>query len=123
MAIFDGAVRLEGAPRLYAPIEYPTVASHEVVTAAIAAAEAMGIRRHVGLTRSADTFNAGHAAPGSSYAGYWQSWWRDHFDDLARQSVLAAEMEASLIFVLARLWGLRAGGVAVKEPLDRHLTK
>lgn len=28
-------------------------------------------------------------------------------------NVIAAEMEASLIFVLARVWGLRAGGVSV----------
>lgn len=122
MAIFDGAVRLEGASRRYAPIEYPAVASHEVVAAAVAAAKAMGIRAHVGLTRSADTFYAGHAEPGSSYGGYWQSWWRDHFDDLARQNVLAAEMEASLMFVLARLWGLRAGGVAVILDHVRHVS-
>ncbi|MHB8891497.1 MAG: nucleoside phosphorylase [Candidatus Limnocylindrales bacterium] len=122
MAIFDGAVRLDGASRLYAPIEYPAVASHEVVRASIAAAKAMGIRHHVGLTRSADTFYAGHAQPGSSYAGYWQSWWRDHFDDLARQNVLAAEMEASLIFVLARVWSLRAGGVAVILDHVRHVS-
>ncbi len=122
MAIMDGAVRLEGASRLYAPIEYPAVAHHEVVTAAIAAAQGMGIPYHVGLTRSADTFYAGHATPGSSFGGYWQSWWRDHFDDLARQNVLAAEMEASLIFVLARLWGLRAGGVAVLLDHVRHVS-
>jgi uridine phosphorylase len=122
MAIMDGAVRLEGASRLYAPIEYPAVAHHEVVAAAIAAARSMGIRYHVGLTRSADTFYAGHARPGSSYGGYWQSWWRDHFDDLARQNVLAAEMEASLIFVLARLWGLRAGGIAVILDNVRHVS-
>lgn len=121
MAIMDGAVRLDGASRLYAPIEYPAVASHEVVIAAIEAAQANGIRYHVGLTRSADTFYAGHAQPGSSYGGYWQGWWRDHFDDLARQNVLAAEMEASLIFVLARLWGLRAGGVAVMLDHVRHV--
>lgn len=122
MAIFDGAVRLEGASKLYAPIEYPAVAHYEVITAAIAAAKAMGIRHHVGLTRSADTFYAGHAAPGSSYGGYWQSWWKDHFDDLARQNVLAAEMEASLIFVLAKVWGLRAGGVAVMLDNVRHVS-
>jgi uridine phosphorylase len=28
-------------------------------------------------------------------------------------NVIFAEMEASVIFVLARIWGLRAGGVAV----------
>ena len=122
MAIFDGAVRLDGASRLYAPIEFPAVASHEVVTAAIEAAKGLGLRYHVGLTRSADTFYAGHAAPGSSYAGYWQSWWRDHFDDLARMNVLAAEMEASVIFVLARVWGLRAGGLAVILDNVRHVS-
>ena len=42
-----------------------------------------------------------------------RAWWRDHFDDLARLNVAAAEMEASVIFVLARVWGLRAGGMAV----------
>jgi uridine phosphorylase len=54
-----------------------------------------------------------HPRPGSSFDGYWQSSWRDHFEDLRRMNVLAAEMEASVIFVLARIWGLRAGGVAV----------
>jgi uridine phosphorylase len=122
MAIFDGAVRLDGSSKLYAPIEYPAVASHEVVTAAIAAAKGLGLPHHVGLTRSADTFYAGHAAPGSSYAGYWQSWWKDHFDDLARLNVVAAEMEASVIFVLARVWGLRAGGVAVILDNVRHVS-
>jgi uridine phosphorylase len=113
MVIFDAAMRLDGASRLYAPIEYPAVASHDVVEAAIRAATELGLRHHVGITRSADTFYAGHPRPGSSYNGYWQSWWRDHFDDLARLNVVAAEMEASVIFVLARVWGLRAGGMAV----------
>jgi uridine phosphorylase len=113
MAIFDAAMRLDGASKLYAPIEYPAVASHDVVEAAIQAATELGFAHHVGITRSADTFYAGHPQPGSSYNGYWQSSWRDHFDDLARLNIVAAEMEASVIFVLARVWGLRAGGVAV----------
>jgi uridine phosphorylase len=73
----------------------------------------MGIRHHVGLTRSADTFYAGHPRPGSSFADSWQSWWAGHFEDIKRQNVLAAEKEASIIFVLARLWGLRGGGAVV----------
>ena len=121
MVIFDAAMRLDGASRLYAPIEYPAVASHDVVEAAIQAATELGLRHHVGITRSADTFYAGHAQPGSSYNGYWQSWWRDHFEDLARLNVAAAEMEASVIFVLARVWGLRAGGMAVVGDNVRHV--
>jgi uridine phosphorylase len=113
MAIFDSAVRLDGASRAYAPIEFPAVASHDVVTACIRAGDELRYRSHVGTTRSADTFYARHPGPGSSFADYWQSDWREHFDDLKRMNVIAAEMEASVIFVLARLWGLRAGGVAV----------
>lgn len=113
MAIFDSAVRLDGASHGYAPPEYPAVASHDVVVAAISAATELGLAHHVGTTRSADTFYARHPRPGSSFGGFWQSEWRHHFEDLRQLNVLGAEMEASLIFVLARIWGLRAGGVAV----------
>jgi uridine phosphorylase len=94
-------------------IEFPAVADHEIVGASIAAGEALGYRFHVGTTRSADTFYAMHPRPGSSFNDYWQSSWRDHFEDLKRMNIIAAEMEASVILVLARIWGLRAGGIAV----------
>lgn len=113
VAIFDSAMRLDGASKAYAPIEFPAVATHDVVAACVAAAEELEVASVVGTTRSADTFYAGHPQPGSSYNGYWQSAWREHFEDLRRLNVVAAEMEASIIFVLARVWGLRAGGVAV----------
>lgn len=113
MVVFDGAMRLDGASRRYAPIEYPAVAHHEVVQAGIAAAEGLGYPYHVGLTRSADSFYAGHPRPGSSFGGYWQSWWAGEFEDLHRLNIVAGEMEASLIFVLARVWRLRAGGISV----------
>ena len=73
MAIFDSAVRLDGASRAYAPIEFPAVASHDVVTACIRAGDELRYRSHVGTTRSADTFYARHPGPGSSFADYWQS--------------------------------------------------
>jgi uridine phosphorylase len=113
LAIFDSAARYDGTSRLYAPLEFPAVASHDVVRASIAAGQALGMRCHVGTTRTADTFYALHGRPGSSFNDYWQSSWREHFEDQRRLNVLAAEMEASVIFVLARIWGLRAGGVAV----------
>jgi uridine phosphorylase len=113
MVVFDGAMRLEGASKRYAPIEYPAVAHHQVVQAAIAAAEGLDYPFHVGLTRSADSFYAGHPRPGSSFGGYWQSWWAGEFEDLHRLNIVGAEMEASLMFVLARVWRLRAGGISV----------
>ena len=113
MAIFDSAARYDGTSKLYAPIEFPAVAHHEVVDAAIAAGQELGERCHVGTTRSSDAFYALHGRPGSSFNDYWQSSWREHFEDLKRLNIVAAEMEASVIFVLARIWGLRAGGIAV----------
>ncbi len=113
MIIFDSACRYDGASKAYAPIEFPAVATHEVTEANIQAAKELGITHHVGTTRSADTFYASHAKPGSSFNNYWQNEWADRFDDLRRMNVIGAEMEASVIFVLARVWGLRAGGMAV----------
>jgi len=113
LAIFDAAMRYDGASRLYAPLEFPAVASLDVTQALITAARAVGVRHHVGITRSADTFYACHAKPGSSFSDFWQSGWEQHFADLQRLGVLGAEMESSVIFVLARVWGLRAGAMAV----------
>jgi uridine phosphorylase len=113
IAVFDSAMRYDGASLLYAPAEFPAVAHHEVLRACMDAGDALGYRYHVGTTRSADSFYARHSRPGSSFNDFWQSDWREHFEDLRRLNVLAAEMEASIIFVLARVWGLRAGGISV----------
>ncbi|MUM24683.1 nucleoside phosphorylase [Mycobacterium sp. CBMA271] len=122
MAIFDGAVRLDGASRAYAPLAFPAVAHHEVVQAAVAAARSLDFQHHVGITRTADTFYAGHPRPGSSYNNFFQSAWENQFDDFQKLNVLAAEMEASLIFVLARAWRLRAGGISVVMDNLRHVS-
>ena len=113
LLVFDSAVRHDGASDFYAPVEYPAVASHDVVTACIEAAEALGETFHVGTTRSAATFYAGHPTPGSSYNRYWSSSWAELMRDLQRWNVIGAEMEAAVIFVLARAWGLRAGAISV----------
>jgi uridine phosphorylase len=113
IVVFDSAARYDGASHLYAPPEFPAVADHECVQACIEVGDQLGVRYHVGTTRTADTFYARHPKPGSSFNDFWQSSWREHFMDLKRLNVAAAEMEASIIFVLARVWGLRAGGIAV----------
>lgn len=113
MIIADGAARYEGTSSLYAPLEFPAVASHEVVAAAIEAGKNLGLVSHVGITRSSDTFYACHSKPGSSFNNFWQSNWKNYFEDLKRLNVVGAEMEASVIFVLARVWGLSAGAISV----------
>jgi uridine phosphorylase len=111
VAIFDSAERHDGASRLYAPIEYPAAAHHGVVTAAIEAASGLGLAFHVGTTLTTDLFYTPHE--GFAFGGYHQSWTRESFEDARRRRTVAAEMEASVLMVLTRIWGLRGGAIAI----------
>jgi uridine phosphorylase len=111
--IFDSAARYDGASRAYAPLEYPAVAHFDVVKACIQAAESLNIPHHVGMTRTHDGLYARQPKPGGSFNNYWQSDWANHYEDLKRMNITASEMEAAVILVQAKLWGLRAGGMAV----------
>ena len=113
IVIFDSACRYDGASKLYAPLEFPAAAHYQVINACIQAAKDLKLPFHVGTTRTADTFFAGHPKPGSSFNNYWNSSWSNLFEDLKRMNVYGGEMEASIVLVLSRLWGLRAGGLAV----------
>ncbi len=113
MVIFDAAARFDGASLAYAPLEFPAVAHYDIVRACIQAGENLSIPYHVGLTRTHDGLYARQSKPGGSFAGYWQSDWAHHYEDLQRMNITASEMEAAVILVQARLWGLRAGGMAV----------
>ncbi|MDP2966720.1 MAG: nucleoside phosphorylase [Pelolinea sp.] len=113
IVIFDSAARYDGASRAYAPLEYPAVAHYDVVKACIQAAESLGIPHHVGTTRTHDGLYARQPKPGGSFNNYWQSDWANHYEDLKRMNIVASENEAAVILVQAKLWGLRAGGMAV----------
>lgn len=109
LIISTGAVRLEGTSKHYVIPEYPAVASYDVVLALIEAAESLGVRYHVGLTASSDSFYVGQERPG--FKGYLPYHSRGLIEYLRNANVLNFEMEASVIFVLANLYGLRAGSV------------
>jgi uridine phosphorylase len=111
VAIFDSAARYDGASRLYAPIEFPAVADHDVVAATIEAAHGQGVTHHVGTTFSTGVFYT--PQEGIAFGGYHQSWAREVYEDARRQNILAAEMESSVLMVLTRIWGLRGGAMAV----------
>jgi uridine phosphorylase len=111
VAILDSAARYDGTSGLYAPHEYPAVAHHEVVAAGIRAATELDLRHHVGTTLSTDLFYA--PQEGVAFGGYWQSGWRGFYEDARRANVLAVEMEAGVLMVLTRIWGLRGGAIAL----------
>ncbi len=109
LIISTAAVRYDGASRAYIDLEYPAVASPEVVVALTAAAESLGVRYHVGITASTDSFYVGQGRPG--YRGYIPERWRDIHLRLAEVNVLNFEMESATLFTLANIYGARAGTV------------
>lgn len=109
IVITYASVRLEGTSRQYVMIEYPATASPEVVMALIEAAEILGVRYHVGITASTDSFYTGQGRPG--FKGYMQSWMKNIIPDLQAARVLNFEMESATLFTLANIYGARAGMV------------
>jgi uridine phosphorylase len=111
VVITSGAVRLEGASTHYAPIEYPAVADHEVVTALVDAARSEGVGYRVGVSCSADTFYPGQERV-DSFSGYVPRRFQGITEEWRRLHVLNYEMEAATVLTLASAWGLRGGCVA-----------
>jgi len=109
LVISKAAVRLEGTSLQYTLEGYPAYADYEVTLALIEAAESLSIKYHVGVTASTDSFYSGQSRPG--YRNYWWSYSERLIKDLQAMGVLNLEMEASVIFTLASIYGLRAGAV------------
>ena len=109
LIITTAAVRLDGTSKQYVHTEYPAIASYEVVLALIEAAESLGVKYHVGISASTDSFYTGQGRPG--YKGYVLSWMKNIIPDLQRANVLNFEMESSTIFTLANIYSARAGSV------------
>lgn len=124
IVISSAAVRLDGTSKIYVEPEYPAVASYEVLLALIEAAESLGVRYHVGITASSDSFYVGQGRPG--FRGYLPEKWRGIEHRLKELNVLNFEMEASTLFVLSSIYGARAGAVCaaianrVTDEFDPH---
>src|SRR6266576_2760489 len=106
LVISHAAVRSEGTPNGYIPLEYPAVASLHVVEALVEAAEAAGAKYHVGVTRSVDALYS-DLMPDLMPRPHL----RDELAMWAKAGILSNDMEASTLFVVARLRKMRAGCV------------
>lgn len=107
LIIADGAVRMEGTSREYAPVEFPAVPDFKVTEALVRSAEKCGCRYHVGVVQSKDSFYGQHE-PEKKPVGYellnkWDAW--------VRCGVLGSEMECAAIFVVSASLHVHAGAV------------
>lgn len=98
VAILSGAVRDELASRHVMPVEVPAVAHPDAVAAMVAGARAIGAAEHafVGVGHSKASFYAREMGVGPMAEEN-----RAYMRLLARCGVIATEMEASVLFVLA----------------------
>ena len=107
VAIAAGAIRMEGTTRQYMPIEFPAVANFQVTRALVDTAVELGIRHHVGVVQSKDSY-AGQHSPERMPVHYelipkWEAW--------KQAGTLCSEMECAALFVTSSVLGARAGGL------------
>ena len=107
IVIASGAIRMEGTSKEYAPIEYPAVASYEVMSAMIEGARTIGAPYHVGVVECKDSFYGQHD-PSHMPVSYelenkWEAW--------LRMGCLASEMESAALFIVAQYLRVRAGSL------------
>ena len=125
LVIATGSVRMEGTTREYAPIEYPAVATLEVVNALVAAAEKQGYVRgtltervsmpakhpdesaayYTGVVQCKDSFFGQHDPErmpvGPELQWKWEAW--------KKMGCLASEMESAAMFIVGAKLHARVG--------------
>ena len=106
-AICTAAVRDEGTTIQYIPIEYPAVASRQVVEALAKAAADHGKLYLEGITQSKDSFygevDPDRAPDGERLKQRWRAW--------EMGNVVASEMESAALFVISTIRGARASSI------------
>lgn len=97
LVIVSGAVRDEGASKTYIDPIFPAVPNAELMIDCIEAAKAHGIRHHVGIARSHDSFYTDREA---EIDAYW-----------SKRCVLGCDMETAALFTIGMLRGVRTASI------------
>ncbi len=122
--ISNAAVRLDGASKSFAPIEYPAVSDLDVTFALRQGAIELDIPSHVGVTATTDTFYQGQERY-DSYSGFVPTHLRGQLQEWQSLKVLNYEMEAATLFTMCSTMGLKSGavcGVAANRTLGELIT-
>lgn len=110
--ISTGAVRLDGASRHFAPLEYPAVADFTCTSMLHkAATEKDNVKVHIGITASSDTFYPGQERY-DTYTGKVHRHFQGSLKQWQELNVMNYEMESATLFTMCSALGLRAGMVA-----------
>lgn len=107
LVIANGAIRMDGTSKEYAPIEFPAVPDFDVTNALVKAAKKLERPYHVGVVQCKDSFYGQHS-PQTKPVGYelmskWDAW--------VKLGCKASEMESAALFIVASYLKVRAGSV------------
>jgi uridine phosphorylase len=111
LAITLAAARFERTGEAYAPLGYPAVSDPAVYRALEDSARVLGAPFRTGITATVGTFYPEQDRPGfAGVAGLPLG--RPTLGELRRLRILNIEMEMATVLTMARVFGLRAGGVS-----------
>lgn len=97
LVLVSGAVRDDGASKMYIDPIFPAVPDAELLFACVSAAKALGTPYHTGVARSHDSFYTDQEAERNAY---WH-----------KAGVLGSDMETAALFTIGALRGVRAAAI------------
>lgn len=107
IVIANGAIRMDGTSKEYAPLEWPAVSDFQLCTELVNAAERLGYRHHVGVVQCKDAFYGQHKPAELPNApellNKWEAW--------KRLGCKASEMESATLFTVGAYLRVRVGAV------------
>lgn len=107
LVVANGAVRMEGTSKEYAPIEYPAVPDPDVMMALAQACGDIGASYKIGVVQSKDAFYGQHNPEkmpnGPELERKWTAW--------IRMGCLASEMESAALFTVGSYLRVRVGTI------------
>ncbi len=107
LVIANGAIRMEGTSREYAPIEFPAVPDFGVTSVLAEAAKMLEKPYHVGVVQCKDSFYGQHSPEtkpvSNELLNKWKAW--------MELGCKASEMESAALFVAASALKVRAGSI------------
>ncbi|MGC1392775.1 MAG: nucleoside phosphorylase [Coleofasciculaceae cyanobacterium] len=110
IVISSSALCRQGAANDIAPIEYPAAADPFLTVALVEAAQELGVKHHLGITASVDTFYEGQERTDSANCSLMRSL-QGITEEYRRLNVLNYEMECGTLFKMAGVYNFAAACV------------
>ncbi|GII87014.1 uridine phosphorylase [Sphaerisporangium siamense] len=109
LAVLTGAIRDEGTTRQYLPVEFPAIASIDVVLALRSAAARAGVPYRCGTAHTKDSYYGEMEPERMPLAAHLT----ERFETWRRGGAVCSEMETAAVFIVGAVLGVRAGSVVM----------